>query len=545
MDVTAFAPAIEVGFPPALYAGGSGARRAAPGSTLEPMAVPPESSQAGLEAEEARLARSAAGGDGEAFATLYERYARRAYNLALRLCGSDEDAADAVQEAFLSVMRRLPELGESAELVFGSYLFTATRNATYDLMRRQQRSQPSDSIPDSAVPLGAGAGGLGLDPGDPDEDPDRKVLLAAQQEEIAAANERLPERQREALALRELEEMSYDEIAVVMEMNRNSVAQLISRARINLRDELRGTALASVAVSSPECERALPLIAALDDGQLAADSTDAAWLASHMSNCHTCQVASEAMQEAGVSYRAWIPVAVAPWVFKETMAKAAELSGADGGEWSELAERRLQRPTESTGLPGLPAAYRAGTEGEEEERGGSRRRAALVGALAILLLLVGAIVAISSGGGEDPQPPPAGTEVVDATVEEPAEVPEPEPEPEKKAKQVKKAKPQPAPAPASSEAPAPEALPVTESAAAESSPPTESKSKESSGDQPQGGAAGLDEPRSVGEPQAEPEPEPEAVPPPPPPAEEPTEPVPPTREPPRQPPAGVPGGPNP
>jgi RNA polymerase sigma-70 factor (ECF subfamily) len=511
------------------------------------MAVFPENSQAGLEAEEARLARSAAAGDGAAFATLYECYARRAYNLALRLCGSDQDAADAVQEAFLSVMRRLPELGEDRELAFGSYLFTATRNATYDLMRRQQRSQPSDSIPDSAVPLGAGAGGLGLDPGDPDEDPDRKVLLAAQQEEIAAASERLPERQREALALRELEEMSYDEIAVVMEMNRNSVAQLISRARINLRDELRGGALASVTVSSPECERALPLIAARDDGQLAADSTDAAWLASHMSSCHTCQVASEAMQEAGVSYRAWIPVAVAPWVFKETMAKAAELSGADGGEWRELAERRLEHPTEPDGLPGLPAAYRSGAGAEEEKEDGSRRRAALVGALAILLLLAGAVVAISSGGGEGPQPEPVRSEVVDATVEEPAPQPEPEPAPEKKAKKVaKKAKPEPDPTPTSSEAAAPEALPATESSAAETPPRTESRStKAAPAAEPQGGAAGLDEPRSVGQPKAEPEPEPEAVPPPPPPVEEPTEPVPPTREPPRQPPAGVPGGPRP
>ncbi|MGE0068559.1 MAG: RNA polymerase sigma factor, partial [Solirubrobacterales bacterium] len=291
------------------------------------MAEEMATSDAGLEREEERLARAAAAGDGDAFATLYERYARRAYNLALRLSGSDEDAADAVQEAFLNVMRRLGEMEGDRELAFGSYLFTATRNATYDLLRRQQRTGASDSIPESAVPLGAGAGGLGLDPGDPDEDPDRKVLLGAQQEEVRAANARLPERQREALALRELEEMSYDEIAQVMGMNRNSVAQLISRARINLRGELRGSVLASVAASSPDCERALPLIASRDDGQLDESSADAAWLVSHLSACDTCALAREAMQEAGVSYRAWIPVAIAPWLFGATMAKAAELTG--------------------------------------------------------------------------------------------------------------------------------------------------------------------------------------------------------------------------
>jgi hypothetical protein len=52
-----------------------------PPGTLGVMAEPVESSQAGLEAEEARLARAAATGDGKAFATLYERYAQRAYNL--------------------------------------------------------------------------------------------------------------------------------------------------------------------------------------------------------------------------------------------------------------------------------------------------------------------------------------------------------------------------------------------------------------------------------------------------------------------------------
>lgn len=491
-----------------------------------------QAEEARLAAEEARLAARAADGDADAFATLYERYAQRAYNLALRLCGSDQDAADAVQEAFLKVMRRLPELGAERELAFGSYLFTATRNATYDLMRRQQRDQPSDAIPDSAVPLGAGSGGLGLDPGDPDEDPDRRVLLAAQQEEIAAANARLPERQREALALRELEEMSYDEIAAVMGMNRNSVAQLISRARISLRDELRGTALASVAVSSPECERALPLIAARDDGQLAADTADAAWLASHMSRCHTCQVASEAMQEAGVSYRAWVPVAVAPWVFEETMAKAAELSGSD---WSAVVERRSQRPADPSQIPGLPAAYRAGAGGDQEERGSRRRRGLLVAGLALLLLLVGgAVLAFSAGGGEDqgPSPAPVRSEASDAPAAEPTAEPDPAPKPA--AGKEKKQKPK--PAPSTAEPAEPEPLPVTsETSSPATAPPAESKAKApAASTKPQGGEAGL-EGASTRDPQPESTPPPEPPPATPPAGEEPAP------DPPPNPPPGGPG----
>ena len=131
--------------------------------------------------------------------------------------------------------------------------------------------------------------------------------------------------------------MSYDEIAEVMDMNRNSVAQLISRARINLRDELRGSAMATIAASTEECERALPLIAMQDDRQLDEDSEDAEWLAEHIAGCDTCRLSREAMQEAGASYRAWMPVAASPLLMQEVMAHAAELTGSD---WSDVIAER-------------------------------------------------------------------------------------------------------------------------------------------------------------------------------------------------------------
>jgi DNA-binding CsgD family transcriptional regulator len=142
--------------------------------------------------------------------------------------------------------------------------------------------------------------------------PEREAALDPQQEEIREASMRLPKRQRKALALRERQQLSYDEIAAIMETNAHTVAQLISRARINLRDELHGTALASVAAPSPECERALPLIAMREDRQLEAASPDTAWLDSHLAGCDRCQLAVEAMQAAASSYRAWAPTAAVP-----------------------------------------------------------------------------------------------------------------------------------------------------------------------------------------------------------------------------------------
>jgi RNA polymerase sigma factor (sigma-70 family) len=369
-------------------------------------------------ADDSALAQRAAAGDGDAFAELYERHESRAFNLCYRILGSRDDAADATQEAFVGVLRRLPQLADR-DFAFGSYVLTSARNACYDLIERRKRTQPSDEIPESATPMGGGVGGggVGFDPGDPEDDPERKVLLEARNEEIRVANLALPERQREVLALRELEELSYDEIAELMDMNRNSVAQLISRARINLRDALRGSALASIAASSPDCERALPLIALEQDGQLEDDSNDAGWLEEHLMHCHTCRLGRDAMQEAGVSYRAWAPIAAGPLLFRETMAQAAELVGAD---WSETIARQEARRAGGAAAAGGAAGAGAGASSARAAILRHRRRdLTLIGLLTCVLMLV---VLVGAASDDDPveRVVPAADDVV--AEEEPAPV---------------------------------------------------------------------------------------------------------------------------
>jgi RNA polymerase sigma factor (sigma-70 family) len=340
--------------------------------------------QAALVVDEARLARAAAAGDRSAFAVLYGRYEQRAFNLAYRIAGSEADAADAVQQAFLEVMRREPRLGDG-EPSFASHLFAATRRACHEPMYGRQRLRASEAIAEPTARFG--------DEGEPRDG------------EIREASMRLPEHQREALALRELEELSYEEIATIMETNRGAVAQLISRARINLHDELRGNVLASVAAPSPECERALPLIAARQDGQLDVASRDAAWLDAHLADCTRCRLGVEVTQEAGASYSAWAPIGVTPWLLEETMAKAAELVGADWSE--EIAEAAAARGSAEprSGALSVPAAAAAGAPGPSGARrsggpagpghGGSQRhRATAAAGLAALLLLTGGVAAV-------------------------------------------------------------------------------------------------------------------------------------------------------
>jgi Sigma-70, region 4 len=196
-------------------------------------------------------------------------------------------------------------------------------------------------------------------------------------EEVRDATMRLPERQREALALRE-RELSYEEIGAAMGMSSGSVAHLISLARINLYDELRGTPLASVAAPSPECERALPAIAAREDGQLDAISGDEAWLDDHMAGCDRCRLAVEQMEEAAIAHRAGAPIAVVAAPLGESGAKAAE---ADGDS------------------PARPPS---------QGRGGPRfRRAVLAATLAAALLLGGLVAVLIGDDGASAPPRPA------------------------------------------------------------------------------------------------------------------------------------------
>jgi RNA polymerase sigma-70 factor (ECF subfamily) len=302
-------------------------------------------------AEEARMARAATTGDGTAFATLYERYEKRVFNLAYRITGSEADAADAVQAAFLDVMRRPPHVADG-ELTFGHRLFAATHRACHGLIGKRAHSGPGEA-------------GLG-----------------AEQVGIREASLRLPERQREVLALHDLEDLSYDEIGEIMEVSGGTVAQLISRARINLCDEMLGTSLASVAAPSAECGRALPLIATRDDGQLEPASGDVAWLDAHLAGCRRCRAGVEAMQEADASYRAWAPIAAVPWLFKETLAKAATLAGVD---WSGATTDAAAAHAAADSLqPDARSAY-------PKDSGDSRspRRMTVAAGLAALLLLGG------------------------------------------------------------------------------------------------------------------------------------------------------------
>jgi DNA-directed RNA polymerase specialized sigma24 family protein len=142
----------------------------------------------------------------------------------------------------------------------------------------------------------AGSGEPADDAGEPGS------LAEAVAREVAHATAQLPERQREALALRDLLGLPYDEIGPVVGLDSSAVGPLLARARLRLRVALRGEG-----VPMPPCderERALRTIARRQDGEPVTDA-DEDWLIEHLGHCVGCARVHSTMLEASACYRAW------------------------------------------------------------------------------------------------------------------------------------------------------------------------------------------------------------------------------------------------
>jgi RNA polymerase sigma-70 factor (ECF subfamily) len=195
--------------------GGAAAMRMAAGRLL---ATP-----AGEDADGPAVRRALAG-DAGAFEEIVRRHERRVYGLARRLLGRPEDAEDAAQEAFLRLFRSLGRLDPARPI--GPYLYRVTLNVCRDLGRRRHRrlAVPLEEVTASDEPAGGGA------------DPAAAAGLAEERRIAAAALRTLPERQRAALVLRDLQGLTTREVAAVLGTTEVTVRTQICRARLKVRE---------------------------------------------------------------------------------------------------------------------------------------------------------------------------------------------------------------------------------------------------------------------------------------------------------------------
>lgn len=172
------------------------------------------------------LARLAAGGDREAFASLVTRHQASVYRLARHVAGSD--AEDVLQQAFLSAWQGVA--GFRGESSVRTWLLTITRNAALTRRVRAAR-EPIDATPLEDLGIRAGWGG---------PNPEQLAVAAEQRDRLSAALAALAPEEREILTLRDLEGLAGDEVAAMLGLSLAAMKSRLHRARMSLAAAVRG-----------------------------------------------------------------------------------------------------------------------------------------------------------------------------------------------------------------------------------------------------------------------------------------------------------------
>lgn len=172
-------------------------------------------------------------GDKQAFGLLVTKYQRKLMRLVSRFVRDPAEAEDIVQEAFIKAYRALPNFrGESA---FYTWLYRITVNAAKNHLATRRRRPPTTTEFDSEEAEIFDEADLLRDPNTPERILMSKEIGAT----VNAAMEALPEDLRNAIVLRELEGLSYEEIANVMDCPIGTVRSRIFRAREAIAEKLR------------------------------------------------------------------------------------------------------------------------------------------------------------------------------------------------------------------------------------------------------------------------------------------------------------------
>lgn len=161
-------------------------------------------------------------GDAAAFEEIYRRYGEMVFNLAVRLAGEREEAADLTQEVFLRVYRHLGRFRGRSSLK--TWIYRVALNHCRSRLGRRRPVEPLDTP--------------GAEPVDPARGPESRALAGDAERRVAAALAGLAPMFREAVVLRDLEGLAYQEIAEVLGVRVGTVRSRIARGREQLRELL-------------------------------------------------------------------------------------------------------------------------------------------------------------------------------------------------------------------------------------------------------------------------------------------------------------------
>ena len=183
---------------------------------------------------DAELLRRARDGDADAFGDLVLRYQDRIFATVYRILGNGEDAREMAQEAFFRAWSKLDTFREGAR--FSTWLYTITLNLTRSELRKRKTRQHIRPV-SLNVRFGNDEGRT-MEPPSAEDGPLQRIGQAELHRLALAEIDRLDAEAREVVVLRDMQELSYEEIATVLDCPIGTVRSRLHRARGQLRDRL-------------------------------------------------------------------------------------------------------------------------------------------------------------------------------------------------------------------------------------------------------------------------------------------------------------------
>ncbi len=179
------------------------------------------------------LVEAARRGDRDAFKTLFERYHRRAYALAFGVLRHQEDALDVVQDAFIKAHKYLDKFEGNSS--FYTWLYRIVMNLAIDHLRKHRRIKPVEL---DETKLEDGAADDSLLPRILGGNPGRALVDKEIRARIDLALDQLSENHRSVLVMRELEGLSYEDMARSMGCSKGTIMSRLFHARRNMQKQL-------------------------------------------------------------------------------------------------------------------------------------------------------------------------------------------------------------------------------------------------------------------------------------------------------------------
>jgi RNA polymerase sigma-70 factor (ECF subfamily) len=176
--------------------------------------------------DESQLIDAALAGDSSAFGVLVQRYQNRLYNSIVHVVGCRVEAEDVVQDAFVQAYVKLHTFKRNSQ--FFTWIYRIAFNSA---LSRRRRKRPAMSVEQSRETTGA-------EPVSNDDAPDDRMLRSERVQRVQEALSKLTEDHRAILILREMDGMSYEEIAEILNTPVGTVRSRLSRARSQMRDKL-------------------------------------------------------------------------------------------------------------------------------------------------------------------------------------------------------------------------------------------------------------------------------------------------------------------